>query len=161
MNPVERLQAVNFARNLQHLLSDPRSLAALDVAEQFAYGKATVKELEEARSAAGDAAREALAEAEALERATSWAWAAFEEANYVASSASRAAENASDVVEALEGAGEELDEAVTAEREAHRKAEEAEDEAGDALDTWRTTMESGEYAWRVSEAAHTALAASL
>lgn len=161
LNKDERLQAVNFARNLQHLLSDPRSIAAIDVAERFAYGKATAEELEEARRAAGDAAREALAEAEALERARSLAWAAVKQAHDVVSRASRAAENASDVVEALEGAGEELDEAVTAEREAHRKAEEAEDEAGDALDTWRTTMESGEYAWRVSEAAHTALAASL
>ncbi len=161
LNKDERLQAVNFARNLQYLLSDPRSIDAIDVAERFAYGKATVKELEEAYRAASDAAREAVAEAEALERATSLAWAAVKQAHDVASSASRVAENASEVVEALEGAGEGLDEALAAEREAHRKAEEAEDEAGDALDTWRTTMESGEYAWRVTEAAHTALSTSL
>jgi hypothetical protein len=51
-----RLYAVWCARQLQHLMTDPRSLAALDVAERFANGKATQAELDAARAAAGAAA---------------------------------------------------------------------------------------------------------
>ena len=50
-----RLFAVWCARQVQHLMTDPRSVAALDVAERFAHGKATQDEL----SAACDAATEA------------------------------------------------------------------------------------------------------
>lgn len=157
----DRLKAVNFARNLQHLMADPRSTNALDVAERFAHGKATTKELEEARSAASDASHEAREEAKTLEKATSWAFAALEEARDVAASASREAEDASDVVEALEGAGEELDEALAAEREALRKAEDAEDASLTALEVWRVAWEASEQATRVVEAADAALAASL
>ena len=53
-----RLFAVWCARQWQHLMTDPRSLAALDVAERFANGQATVGELEAAGVAAG-AAQEA------------------------------------------------------------------------------------------------------
>lgn len=155
MNKDERLQAIKCARELQHVLSDPRSLTAIDVAERFAYGKATAEELREARSAASDASREAVVEAKTLERATSWMLAAL--ARDKAASATRVAENASDAVETLEGAVETL----TAEREALRKAEEAEDEALAALDAWYVAWEASEYAWRVVEAADAALAASL
>jgi hypothetical protein len=48
----KRLMAVAFAREVQHLMTDPRSLKALDVAEKFAYGEATVDELKAARDAA-------------------------------------------------------------------------------------------------------------
>ncbi len=48
-----RLYAVQCARQVQHLMTDPRSLAALDVAERYASGEATAEEL----AAAGDAAR--------------------------------------------------------------------------------------------------------
>ncbi len=157
MNKDERLQAIKCARELQHVLSDPRSLTAIDVAERFAYGKATAEELREARSAASDASREAVVEAKTLERATSWMLAALEEARDKAASATRVAENASDAVETLEGAVETL----TAEREALRKAEEAEDEALAALDAWYDAWEASEYAWCVVEAADAALAASL
>jgi hypothetical protein len=51
-----RLFAVWCARQVQHLMSDPRSLAALDVAERFANGQATDQELTAARDAARDAA---------------------------------------------------------------------------------------------------------
>ena len=51
-----RLYAVWCARQVQHLIKDPRSLAALDVAERFANGEATVEELDAARDAAPDAA---------------------------------------------------------------------------------------------------------
>ena len=54
-----RLFAVWCARQVQRLMTDPRSLAALDVAERFAHGKATQDELSAARGAAWDAARDA------------------------------------------------------------------------------------------------------
>ena len=78
-----RLYAVWCARQVQHLMTDPRSIAALDVAERFANGAATAEELDgaraaaraaawaAARAAAGDAAGDAA-------RAAAWdaAWAA-------------------------------------------------------------------------------------
>ena len=51
-----RLFAVWCARQVQHLMLDPRSLAALDVAERFANGEATNEELSAAWTAARDAA---------------------------------------------------------------------------------------------------------
>ena len=47
-----RLYAVWCARQVQHLLTDKRSLDALDVAERYANGKATDDELNAARDAA-------------------------------------------------------------------------------------------------------------
>ena len=41
----KRLLAVSFARRVQHLMKDPRSVAALDVAERHANGEATDEEL--------------------------------------------------------------------------------------------------------------------
>jgi hypothetical protein len=54
-----RLFAVWCARQVQHLMTDQRSLDALDVAERHAHGLATDEELAAARDAAGDAARDA------------------------------------------------------------------------------------------------------
>ena len=51
-----RLFAVWCARQVQHLMTDPRSVAALDVAERFANGEATHDELAAARGAARAAA---------------------------------------------------------------------------------------------------------
>jgi len=51
-----RLIAVKCARQVQHLMTDQRSLTALDVAEKFANGEATQEELDAARDAARDAA---------------------------------------------------------------------------------------------------------
>jgi membrane protease subunit (stomatin/prohibitin family) len=48
----KRLMAVAFAREVQHLMKDPRSIAALDVAERFANGEATEEDLRDARAAA-------------------------------------------------------------------------------------------------------------
>lgn len=72
-----RLFAAACARQVCHLLTDPRSLAALEVAERYADGLATVEELTAASDAAGDAASDAA----------SAAW-------YAASAASAAASDA-------------------------------------------------------------------
>lgn len=52
-----RLFAVWCARQVQHLMTDARSIAALDVAERFAHGQATQQELDAAWAAAWDASR--------------------------------------------------------------------------------------------------------
>jgi len=76
-----RLYAVRCARQVQHLMTDPRSLAALDVAERFAIGAATKADLaaakEAAEAAAGDAAGIAAAgiAGDYAERAVAWATA--------------------------------------------------------------------------------------
>jgi hypothetical protein len=54
-----RLFAVWCARQVQHLANDPRSLAALDVAERHANGQASNEELSAAWDAAWAAARDA------------------------------------------------------------------------------------------------------
>ena len=64
-----RLYAVWCARQVQHLLTDPRSLAALDVAERYAHGQATDAELAAAYAAAWDAA---YAAARAAARDAAW-----------------------------------------------------------------------------------------
>jgi hypothetical protein len=55
--------AVRCARTVQHLMTDARSIAALDVAERHAHGQATDAELAAARAAARDAARAAARDA--------------------------------------------------------------------------------------------------
>ncbi len=75
-----RLFAVWCARQVQHLMTDPRSVKALDVAESFALGKATADELREAREVAWAAAAVAAAAREA-------AWVAAWEAAWVAARA--------------------------------------------------------------------------
>ena len=60
---VWRLYAVWCARQVQHLMTDPRSIAALDVAERHATGEATDDELMAARDAARDAAWDAAGDA--------------------------------------------------------------------------------------------------
>lgn len=104
-----RLYAVWCARQVQHLMTDPRSIAALDVAERFSNGDATQAELAAARAAAGDAARDAAGaaagavarDAGAVARDAAWdaAWAA---AGAVAGAVARAA--ARDVARAAQAA---------------------------------------------------------
>ena len=77
-----RLFAVWCGRQVQHLMTDPRSTAALDVAERHANGNATDEEL----AAAWDAARAAVWDA-----AWDAAWAA---ARAAAWNAARAADRA-------------------------------------------------------------------
>jgi hypothetical protein len=52
-----RLFAVWCARQVQNLMKDPRSVAALDVAEAYANGMATFAELKAAEATSWDAAR--------------------------------------------------------------------------------------------------------
>ena len=97
-----RLYAVWCARQVQHLMTDPRSLAALDVAERYAHGEATDADLAaaetEAWSAAGAAARaaakaaaKAAAETAARAAAKAAAWsAAWAEARAAARAEARA-----------------------------------------------------------------------
>ena len=54
-----RLFAVWCCRQVQHLITDPRSVAAVDCAEKFANGDATAEELAAAWAAARDAAWDA------------------------------------------------------------------------------------------------------
>jgi hypothetical protein len=63
--------AVWCARQVQHLMTDPRSVEALDVAERYADGLATGEELSAASDAARDAAWAAVSDA-----ARDAAWAA-------------------------------------------------------------------------------------
>ena len=58
-----RLYAVWCARQVQHLLTDPHSGAALDVAERHANGEATDAELAAAKTAASAAASDAASDA--------------------------------------------------------------------------------------------------
>ena len=87
-----RLFAVWCARRVQHLMTDPRSVEALDVAERHARGEASDKELKAARSlaAAAWAAAGGAAGRAACEAAESWAAAAGRAAEW-AECAARAA----------------------------------------------------------------------
>ena len=95
-----RLYAVWCARQVQHLMTDKRSLDALDVAERYANGLATENELD----IAGDAARDA-------------AWAAGDAAR-AADAASDAADAASDAADAARAAQEKRLRTVCAEIDA-------------------------------------------
>ena len=78
-----RLFAVHCARSVQHLLTDTRSIRAIDVAERYANGEATKEELAATRAAAWDAARGAArgaARDAAWAAASAAAWAAVRDA---------------------------------------------------------------------------------
>ena len=88
-----RLFAVWCARQVQHLMTDERSIKALDVAERFANGEATEEEL----IAAWAAAEAAEAARDAARAARYAAWAAAEAARaarYAARAAARGAARA-------------------------------------------------------------------
>ncbi len=86
-----RLFAVWCARQVQHLITDSRSIAAVDVAEKFASGLATDEELAAAWAAARDAVG-AAARAAARDAACDAAWAAARAAAWAAAcDAARAA----------------------------------------------------------------------
>ena len=90
-----RLFGVWCARQVQHLMIDQRSIAALDVSERFANGEATNDDLSAAWSAAESAAwsaAESAAESAARSAAESAAWSAAESAAWsAAESAARSA----------------------------------------------------------------------
>jgi hypothetical protein len=95
-----RLFAVWCARRVQHLMTDPRSLKALDVAEAYANGTATLEELRLAWDEARDAAANAAAYAAgAVAGAVAWAAArdaagaaAWDAATVTATAAAKEAE---------------------------------------------------------------------
>ena len=80
-----RLFGVWCARQVQHLMTDPRSIAALDVSERFANCNATQEELDAAWADASDAAwadaSDAAWAARAAARAARAAWAAARDAS--------------------------------------------------------------------------------
>jgi hypothetical protein len=81
--------ALACARRVQHLMTDPRSIAALDTRERWLRGEATDEEMAAALAAAGDAAWDAS-------RAAAWAaaWAARAAAAGAARDAASAAGDA-------------------------------------------------------------------
>ena len=92
-----RLLAVKFAREVQHLMRDPISPAALDVAERYARGEASAEELAQARATAyADAADAAAYAAAAYAAADASAYAA---AAYAATYAAYAADPAKALAE--------------------------------------------------------------
>ena len=107
-----RLFAVWCARQVQHLMTDKRSIEALDVAERFANGLATTQELDAARYAAGTAAWDARdaagAAARDAARAAAWdaAGAAARAAAWDAWDAARDAAEAAQKTEFLRIVGE-------------------------------------------------------
>ena len=91
-----RLFAVWCARQVQHLMTDPKSIEALDVAEAFANGTASQDELKAAWDAAWDAAGAAASDATwaawaAVGVAGAAAWDAASDATWAAWAASWAA----------------------------------------------------------------------
>ena len=110
-----RMLAVAYARQVQHLMTDERSVAALAVAERFANGQATRKELKKSHTDALAAADDAWA-----------AWAAARAA-YAAVNAVDAAADAANAADAAENA-------VDAAADAANAADAAENavDAGDA-----------------------------
>ena len=117
-----RLYAVWCARQVQHLMTGQRSIDALDVAERYARGEATDKQLAAAWDAAADAAEEAKASASA--------WAATRAAAWAAAVAAKASAEESADESAAWAAWEAWEAAVTAEAadaaEAAKKSQEAE-----------------------------------
>lgn len=83
-----RLFAVFCARQVQHLMTDPRSIEAINVAEKYTRGEASENELAAARVAASAAAYAADAAASAAAAkagaASAAAWAAAKAANAAA-----------------------------------------------------------------------------
>ena len=93
-------------RQVQHLIRDQRSLAALDVAEKYALGMATGQELRAAWAAAFDEWAAAEAVAEAAAEAVAEAVAELAWANLRAARAARAAAWAARAARAAAGDGE-------------------------------------------------------
>ena len=92
-----RIMAVKFARTVQHLMEDKRSIDALDTAEKYAKGQATKQELDAAYAAATaayDAAYAAAAYAASAAAHAAYATAAYAASAYAAAAAYAAATDA-------------------------------------------------------------------
>ena len=89
-----RLYAVWAARRVQYLMTDPRSISALDVAERFARGKSGGAELRKAAEAAwaAAAASSAVAASAAAAAAEAAAWETRTAAYISSRDAARAAQ---------------------------------------------------------------------
>jgi len=146
-----RLYAAWCARQVQHLMTDRRSLNALDVAERYANGLATDKELAAASAAAWSAwsaadawsaaedAADAWSAAEDAARAAAWSAAGGADAARAAADAADAAwsvaEDAADAADAAWAARAATKAAWAAAAGASRSvAEDAADAARDAAD---------------------------
>jgi hypothetical protein len=121
-----RLFAVWCARQVQHLMTDPRSMAALNVAERHAQSQATDGELAEAAAEAWAAtwawdATEAAAAAAAKAWAAEAAAAAAAEAAWAAEAAAAALAVAAEAVAAWAAEAAAAAEAEAAEAEAREK----------------------------------------
>ena len=118
-----RLFAVRCVRRVQHLMRDPSSIKALDVAERHARGQATDEELKAACDAAWAAARAAAGyAAESVAKvAAAWAAKAAASAAGVAALAALAARAAADAAAARAAAADAADAAREAERAAQRE----------------------------------------
>jgi hypothetical protein len=121
-----RLYAVWCARQVQHFMTDQRSLDALDVAERYANGQATDRELAAAcasawDAAAWDAARDAAAWAAARDAA--WARASARDAAWDAArdAACASARDAARAAAAWAAARDAWDAAWAAARDAQKK----------------------------------------
>ena len=95
-----RLFAVWCARQVQHLMKDPRSIAVLDIAERYANGLATETELWDARQSAWAAVRDAVRNEEMAKNTIveNMARMAAEVAGDAANVVRRVAENAARVM---------------------------------------------------------------
>jgi hypothetical protein len=113
----KRLLAVAFAREVQHLMTDSRSLTAIDVAERFANGEATQEELRAAYYDAADASYAATRAASYgaaayAYGAAAYAYAARATASAAAWDAARAADDAAwDAARAADDAARAADDA--------------------------------------------------
>jgi hypothetical protein len=86
--------AIACARRVQHLMTDPRSIAALDTRERWLRGKATNEEMTAALASARAAADAAWAAWAAADAARAAAWDAAWDAGAAAGAAAEAAGDA-------------------------------------------------------------------
>ena len=124
--PEVRLFAVRCVRQIQHLISDERSLNALDVSEMYAVGNATSEEISAARDASWAASWDT-----ALDAALAAAWEAARDAERDAAFAAS------------------WDAALDAVREAWEAAWDAERDAAFAA-SWDAALDAVREAWEAA-----------
>ena len=146
----KRLFTVWCARQVQHLMTDQRSLDALDVAERYANGLATDEELRAASDAASDAASAAASDA-----AWAAAWAAWAAARAAARAAGDAAWAAGDAARAAARAAA-SDAASDAASAAARAAAWAAGDAARAAARDAASAAASDAAWAARDAARAA-----